>query len=93
MAIKHAKRVLKNGANFVSFSPCIEQISETMKAMKENGFISIRMFECMYRTQAFARTVKVEVPQYAAKRKFGEEIKYNQTYYKKLYGIEKTRII
>ena len=79
MAIKHAKRVLKNGANFVSFSPCIEQISETMKAMKENGFISIRMFECMYRTYAFARTVKVEVPQYAAKRKFGEEIKYNQS--------------
>ena len=50
-----------------------------MKAMKENGFISIRMFECMYRTYAFARTVKVEVPQYAAKRKCGEEIKYNQS--------------
>lgn len=73
MAIKHAKKVLKDGAHFVSFSPCIEQISETMKVMKENGFISIRMFECMYRTYAYARSVKVQVPVFDSKRKFGEE--------------------
>lgn len=75
MAIKHCKKVLKNGANFVSFSPCIEQISETMKAMKENGFINIRMFECIYRTYAYAKTAKVQVPIYT-KRKYGEDIQF-----------------
>jgi len=41
MVINKAKKVLKNGSYFVSFSPCIEQINETMKTMKENGFISL----------------------------------------------------
>ena len=77
MIIKHAKKVLKNGSYFVSFSPCIEQINETMKIMKENGFISLRMFECLYRSYAYARTTKIDIPDFSVKRKVGEEFKYN----------------
>ena len=79
MIIKHAKKVLKNGSYFVSFSPCIEQINETMKTMKENGFISIRMFECLYRIYAYARTTKIEIPDFSTKRKIGEDFKFNST--------------
>lgn len=75
LIVQKTKRVLKNGASFVSFSPCIEQIHETAKGMKENGFINLRMFECLYRTYAYARTCKVEVPDFSTKRKYGDEIK------------------
>lgn len=77
MVIKNAKKVLKNGSYFVSFSPCIEQINETMKTMKENGFISLRMFECLYRTYAYARTTKIDIPDFSIKRKIGEDFKFN----------------
>ena len=75
LAIKHAKKVLKSGAYFVSFSPCIEQINQTMKAMKENNFIELRMFECLYRTFCYARTAQVKVP-IIGKRKKGEKIEF-----------------
>ena len=75
LAIKHAKKVLKSGAYFVSFSPCIEQINQTMKAMKENNFIELRMFECLYRTFCYARTTQVKVP-IIGKRKKGEKIEF-----------------
>jgi tRNA (adenine57-N1/adenine58-N1)-methyltransferase len=45
LIIAKAKKVLKNAGKFVSFSPCIEQVSETMKALQENGFINVRMYE------------------------------------------------
>ena len=73
--IKHAKKVLLSGAYFVSFSPCIEQINETMKVMKENDFIEIRMFECLYRSLSYARTNQVQVP-VCAKRKKDEPIQF-----------------
>ena len=76
LVIKNAKKVLLSGAYFVSFSPCIEQINQTMKAMKENNFIELRMFECLYRTYSYARTTQVKIPVFNKKRKKGEEIQY-----------------
>ena len=76
LAIKHAKKVMCSGAYFVSFSPCIEQINQTMKAMKENNFIELRMFECLYRTFSYARTSQVRMPIINKKRKKGEEIQF-----------------
>ena len=75
LVIKHAKKVLKSGAYFVSFSPCIEQVNQTMKAMKENNFIELRMFECLYRTFCYARTTQVKMP-IISKRKKGEKIEF-----------------
>ena len=76
LAITHAKKVLSSGAYFVSFSPCVEQISQTMKAMKENNFIELRMFECLYRTFSYARTTQIRMPIINKKRKKGEEIQF-----------------
>jgi tRNA (adenine57-N1/adenine58-N1)-methyltransferase len=78
LVIKHAKKVLLSGAYFVSFSPCIEQINQTMKAMKENNFIELRMFECLYRTFSYARTTQIKVPIINKKRKKGEEIQFQE---------------
>ena len=75
LAIVHAKKVMKSGAYFISFSPCIEQVNQTMKAMKENNFIELRMFECLYRTFSFARTTQVKMP-VIGKRKKGEKIEF-----------------
>ena len=60
---------------FVSFSPCIEQVNQTMKAMKENNFIELRMFECLYRTFSYARTAQVKMP-VISKRKNGQKIEF-----------------
>ena len=76
MVIKHAKKVLASGAYFVSFSPCIEQINQTMKEMKDNNFIELRMFECLYRTFSYARTTQIKMPIFNKKRKKGEEIQF-----------------
>ena len=75
LAIKHAKKVLNSGAYFVSFSPCIEQVNQTMKAMKENNFIELRMFECLYRTFCYARTAQVKMP-VISKRKNGQKLEF-----------------
>ena len=77
LAISHAKKVMRSGAYFVSFSPCIEQISQTMKAMKENNFIELRMFECLYRTFSYAKTTQVRIPILNKKRKKGEVIQFH----------------
>lgn len=78
LVVGHAKKVLKKGGHFVTFSPCIEQINETMKAMKENGMIDIRMFECIYRTYSYAKTNKVKIPVFNKKRKCGEEMEFKE---------------
>ncbi len=75
LAIKHVVKVIKSGGYFVSFSPCIEQINQTVKEMKENNFIEIRMFECLYRTFSFAKTIQVKMP-ILTKRKKGENIEF-----------------
>ena len=48
-AILHAKKVLKPKGYLCSFSPCIEQINETAKALSGNGFSNIKMIECVER--------------------------------------------
>jgi tRNA (adenine57-N1/adenine58-N1)-methyltransferase len=73
LIVDKAKKVLRNAGKFVSFSPCIEQVSETMKALQENGFINVRMVECLYRQYNYVKSVKVNVPNFTMKRKFGEE--------------------
>jgi tRNA (adenine57-N1/adenine58-N1)-methyltransferase len=73
LIIDKAKKVLKNAGKFVSFSPCIEQVGETMKALQDNEFIHVRMYECIYRNYNYIRTLKVNVPDFTTKRKFGEE--------------------
>ena len=76
LAIKNAKKVLNSGAFLVSFSPCIEQINQTIKVMKENNFIEIRMFKCLYRTFSYARTSQVKMPIINKTIKNGEEMKF-----------------
>ena len=49
-----------------------------MKAMKENGMIDIRMFECIYRTYSYAKTNKVKIPVFNKKRKCGEEMEFKE---------------
>lgn len=74
LIVEKAKQVLKQNGVFVSFSPCIEQVMETMEALRGLEFLSVRMFECMYRHYNYAKTVTVSVPVYGEKRKFGDPI-------------------
>jgi len=63
LIVEHVKKVLTNDGIFVSFSPCIEQIHETVKKLKENNFFNIRMFECMYRSFNYTKTIKKQLYQ------------------------------
>ena len=38
VAVSHAVDVLKAGGHFCSFSPCVEQVSRTVKIMMDLGF-------------------------------------------------------
>jgi tRNA (adenine57-N1/adenine58-N1)-methyltransferase len=78
LIIEKAKNVLLPGGSFVSFSPCIEQIDKTMRALKENEFINPRVFECPYRTHNYSRTVKIQMPVINSKRKFGQQIQFHE---------------
>ena len=48
-AIGPARRVLKEGRNICSYSPCIEQCIRTFEALRREGFHSIRMLEVRQR--------------------------------------------
>jgi tRNA (adenine57-N1/adenine58-N1)-methyltransferase len=76
LIIEHAKKVLVKNGNFVSFSPCIEQVAETYKFLVLNSFINIKMYECLYRNFNYTRTINVSVPELIGKRKGGEEIRF-----------------
>jgi tRNA (adenine57-N1/adenine58-N1)-methyltransferase catalytic subunit len=76
--VEKAKKVLKSGGSFVSFSPCIEQIDRTMKALRENDFLNPRMFEVPYRVHNYSRDLKIQVPKLSVKRKAGETIPYEE---------------
>jgi tRNA (adenine57-N1/adenine58-N1)-methyltransferase len=78
LVVETAKKVLKSGGSFVSFSPCIEQIDRTMKALRENDFLNARMFELPYRCHNYSRELKINMPTLSAKRKFGENIPYEE---------------
>ncbi|XP_046989259.1 tRNA (adenine(58)-N(1))-methyltransferase catalytic subunit TRMT61A-like [Schistocerca americana] len=47
-AVPYAVAAFKQiGGRFVSFSPCIEQVQNTCKALSENGFFEIVTMECL----------------------------------------------
>jgi len=76
LIVDHAKKVLVPNGNFVSFSPCIEQIAETYKALLSKNFINLKTYECLYRNFNYTRTINVSCPELGVKRKAGEEIKF-----------------
>ena len=49
LVVPHADKVLKRGGRLCSFSPCIEQIQETAKAMAEFNYSEIRTVEIIER--------------------------------------------
>ncbi len=48
-AIHHARKVLRTGARFCSFSPCVEQVHKAIAAMEAAGFGSIVTMEVLVR--------------------------------------------
>ncbi|KAG0301704.1 tRNA (adenine-N(1)-)-methyltransferase catalytic subunit trm61 [Dissophora globulifera] len=50
-AVASAKRAFKQDkiGKICTFSPCIEQISRTVTALNEQGFVEIQMYECLIR--------------------------------------------
>jgi len=78
LVLKHVKKVLKSGSPFVSFSPCVEQVDQTMRYLRQEGFVNGKMFEVRYRAMGYSRTLKVQVPQLAVKRKHGEAVPFEE---------------
>lgn len=72
------RNVLRIGGALVSFSPCIEQVEKMMKRLRESDFINIKMYEIRYRSMGYARTIKVSVPKLGEKRKFNEDIQFEE---------------
>lgn len=50
-AVASAKKAFKQNkvGKICTFSPCIEQISRTVTALTEHGFVDIQMYECLIR--------------------------------------------
>ncbi|KAF8932289.1 tRNA (adenine-N(1)-)-methyltransferase catalytic subunit trm61 [Haplosporangium gracile] len=50
-AVASAKKAFKQNkvGKICTFSPCIEQISRTVTALNEHGFVDIQMYECLIR--------------------------------------------
>lgn len=49
LVVEEAKRALKIGGRFVSFSPTINQVEKTVEELHKTGFINIRIVEIMLR--------------------------------------------
>ena len=47
--VKHANKVLKRGGRICSFSPCIEQIQETIKELSKQNYLEFRTVEIIER--------------------------------------------
>ncbi|EQC28142.1 hypothetical protein SDRG_14099 [Saprolegnia diclina VS20] len=64
-AVGHAKRVLKTGGAFASYSPCMEQVQKTCDALRLDGFDRVRTIETRLMTYT-ARTVTLPVPDFGS---------------------------
>lgn len=61
-SIGHAKSALKiEGGRICSFSPCIEQVQRTCRALEEHGFTEINTLEILLRVHD-VRTVRLQIP-------------------------------
>lgn len=49
LVVPYAYKALADWGTFISFSPTIEQIAKTVKALRENNFIAIECIECIVR--------------------------------------------
>jgi len=78
LVLKHVKKVLKSGGAFVSFSPCIEQVDQTMKYLKQEDFVNGKMYEIRYRAMGYSRALKVQIPKLGCKRRVGEKIDFEE---------------
>lgn len=76
LALKNVEKVLKPNGNFVSFSPCIEQVEKTFKELKLLGYLNPRMFEIMYRSYNYIKTDIIKVPVIGEKRRLTKDSKY-----------------
>ncbi|MEM2544228.1 MAG: protein methyltransferase, partial [Nitrososphaerota archaeon] len=50
LAVPNAYKALSDGGVFVSLSPTIEQVVETVDALNSNGFVDITTIELLMRT-------------------------------------------
>lgn len=63
-AVGHAKAALKkHGGRLCSFSPCIEQVQRTCKALTEQGFEEIKTLEVLLRVHN-VRPISLQVPDF-----------------------------
>ncbi|CAO1623314.1 unnamed protein product [Sympodiomycopsis kandeliae] len=63
-AIPHTLSVLNPGqtTRICCFSPCIEQVLRTVKALNENGFKDVEMYECLNRSHESLKPSVMEMP-------------------------------
>lgn len=47
--VPHAYKALKGSGGFASFSPTINQVERTVKALREGGFVDVEVVECLLR--------------------------------------------
>jgi tRNA (adenine57-N1/adenine58-N1)-methyltransferase len=55
LVIPHAYKALKGSGLLASFSPTIDQVQKTVKALKENGFVDVQTVECLMRGMQIAK--------------------------------------
>ncbi|KAF1318113.1 tRNA methyltransferase, partial [Globisporangium splendens] len=67
-AIGHATKMLKQGGNFASYSPCIEQVQKTCDALREAGFEMIRTIETRLVPYS-ARNIDLPTPDFGFENK------------------------
>lgn len=63
VAVPYADKVLKKQGRIASYSPCLEQVQRTCKALQENGFSRIRTIETR-QIPYDARKVSLPIPSF-----------------------------
>ena len=49
LVVEHAYESLRDSGSFLSFSPTIDQVKKTVKALRRTGFTDIQTYECLLR--------------------------------------------